>query len=106
MFGVRLVLIVLFCLVDVPGLMGSESTEAFDELGQATHQPFGRWVIASIRHLMRHGVRRPQIEVRLHTARTSRTTVRPSVRPARLIRKIPLPVLDLPSQDEAHHSLA
>src|SRR5262245_27104580 len=106
MFGVRLVLIVLFCLMDVPGLMESEYTEAFDDVGQATHQPFGRRVIASIRHLMRYGVRRPQTEVRLPTARTLKTTVPPNVRPARLIRKIPLPVLDLPSQSEAHHSLA
>src|SRR5262245_61267154 len=102
MFGVRLVLIVLFCLVNVPGLMESESTEAFDDLGQAIHRPCGSRVIASIRHLTRHGVRRPQTEVRLHTPRASRTTVPPSVRPARPIRKIPLPVLDLPSQSEAH----
>jgi len=106
MFGVRFVLIVLFCLVDVPGLMDSESTGAFDDLNQPIHQPCGRRLIASIRHLTRHSNRRPQTEVRLHTARASRTTVPPSVRPARLIRKIPLPVLDLPSQSEPHHSLA
>jgi hypothetical protein len=102
----RLVLIVLFCLVDVPGLMKSESTETFDDLGQAIHQPFRRRVIGSIRHLTRHYVRRPQTEVRLYTARTSRTIAPPSVRTTRLIRKIPLPVLDLPSQSEADHSLA
>src|SRR5262245_52474883 len=106
MFGVRLVLIILFCLLDVPGLMDSESTGAFDDLDQAIRQPYGRRLIASIRHLTRRGIRRPQTEVRLHTARASRTTVRPSIRPARLIRKIPLPVLDLPSKTEAHHSLA
>jgi len=106
MFGVRLVLIVLFCLVDVPGLMESQSTEAFDDLGQAIHEPFGRRVIASIRHLPRDGMRRPQTQVRLHTGRAPRTTVRPSVHPARLIRKIPLPIPDLPSQSEAPHSLA
>src|SRR5262245_27549095 len=105
MFAVRLVLIVLFCVVDVPGLMESESTVAFDDLGQAIHRPCGGRVIASIRQLTRHGLRRPQTEVRLHTARVSRTTVTPSVHPARPIRKIPSPVPDLPSQSEADHTL-
>src|SRR5262245_7927858 len=106
MFGVRLILIVLFCLVDVPGLLESESTEAFDDLGQAIHWPCGRRVICSMRHLTRDCLRRPQTEARLDTARASRTTVSRSVRPVRPIRKIPLPVPDLPSQSEAIYSLA
>src|SRR5262245_18100545 len=106
MFGVRLVLIVLFCLVDVPGLLESESIEAVDDLGQAIHRPYGLRVISSIRHLTRHCVRRPQAEVGLHTARASRTTVSRSVRPVRPIRKIPLPIPDFTSQSEADYFLA
>lgn len=102
----RLVLIVLFCLVDVPGLMVSESVDTFNDLAPATDQPFGRRVIASIRHVTRQGVRRPLTEVRLHTVQVRRMTVRRIVRPARLIRKIPLPVLELLSQSEPDHSLA
>src|SRR5262245_25666273 len=105
MFGLRLILIVLFCLVDVPRLLQSESTEAFDDLGQAIHRPCSRRLISSIRCLTRHCVRRPQTELRLLTVRASRTTVSPGVRPVRPNRKIPLPVPDLPSQSDADYSL-